>query len=148
MVKDRIEREIVIAAPVERVWTLVTEPGFWIVGEGRPEQVDVREGALIMSEIPEYGRFPQRIVRIEPPRFISFRWASAFPGEEPREANSTLVEFTLIPEGGETRLSVVESGFTGLAAPEETRRKAFEDNTEGWVGQLDELKRLVEEVAV
>jgi uncharacterized protein YndB with AHSA1/START domain len=145
MVSDRIEREIVIAAPVERVWSLVIEPAFW-VGEGDPVQVELREGAEMVSEHAEYGRFPQRIEKIEPQRYISYRWASGFPGEQPREGNSTLVEFTLIPEGGTTRLRVVESGFTELAAPEEARRQSFEDNTGGWAQVLDGLKQRAEQL--
>jgi hypothetical protein len=30
MSEDRIERETLIAAPLERVWSLVAEPGFWV----------------------------------------------------------------------------------------------------------------------
>jgi DNA-binding transcriptional ArsR family regulator len=64
-------------------------------------------------------------------------WASTFPGEEPREGNSTLVELSLIPEGDKTRLRLVESGFAALSAPEETRRKSFEDNVGGRAEELD-----------
>lgn len=28
--QDSIERNITIAAPIERVWDLVTEPGWWV----------------------------------------------------------------------------------------------------------------------
>jgi len=141
---DRIEREIVIAAPVERVWSLVTEPGFW-VGEGDPTGVEPREGELLVSEHGEYGRYPMRIERIEPHRYISYRWASTFPGEEPRPGNSTLVEFTLAADGGKTRLRVVESGFAALDAPEETRRRSHVDNTEGWATELEGLRERAEQ---
>lgn len=124
---------------------MVTEPAFW-VGEGDQAQIDLHEGATVVSEHAEYGRFPQRIEKIEPQRYISYRWASAFPGTEPHEGNSTLVEFTLVPEGSSTRLRVVESGFAGLAAPEETRRQSFEDNTGGWAQELDELRQRVEQL--
>ncbi|MGW1006637.1 hypothetical protein [Streptomyces sp. NPDC002520] len=30
MNEDRIERETLIAAPLERVWSLVAQPGFWV----------------------------------------------------------------------------------------------------------------------
>ncbi len=144
MVPDRIEREIVIAASIERVWSLVTEPGFW-VGEGDPANVELRVGAVLVSEHAEYGRFPMRIEKIEPLHYLSYRWASTFPGEEPGEGNSTLVEFTLEPDHGKTRLRVVESGFAGLTAPEDTRRKSFEDNIGGWAQELDELRQRAEQ---
>ena len=46
MQKDRIEQEIVIAAPIERVWAVLTEPahvGRWF-GQGGPAEIDLRPG--------------------------------------------------------------------------------------------------------
>jgi hypothetical protein len=46
MTQDRIEQETVIAASVERVWAVLTEPehvGRWF-GQGKPTQVDLRPG--------------------------------------------------------------------------------------------------------
>jgi len=144
MIPDRIEREIVIDAPQDRVWSLMTEPEFW-VAKGDTTQVRVREGALIVSDHPDYGRFPQRIEKIEPQRYIAYRWASTFPGEEPRPGNSTLVEYTLTEEEGKTRLRVVESGFATLAASEDVRRKSFDGNTEGWADELDGFRKRAEQ---
>jgi uncharacterized protein YndB with AHSA1/START domain len=75
---------------------------------------------------------------------LAYRWASAFPGEELREDNSTLVEFTLTPEGDKTRLRVVESGFAALAGSEELRRQAVKNNAGGWPQVLDALKTRAE----
>lgn len=143
MVADRIEREIVISASVQRVWAALVDPAFW-VAEGETAQAEVAEGKTVVSEHSEYGRFPQRIEKIEPHRFLSYRWASTFPGEDPGEGNSTLVEFTVTEEDGKTRLRVVESGFAALAAAEEQRRGSWESNTEGWVQVLDELRQKLE----
>ena len=55
------------------------------------------------------------------------------------------MEFTLTPEGEQTRLRVVESGFAALAASEELRQKAVEDNTGGWLEELDALKSRAEQ---
>jgi uncharacterized protein YndB with AHSA1/START domain len=142
MVADHIEREIVIDAPVERVWKALVEPEFWVAEGNTPQEF--REGATIVSEHAEYGTFPQRIEKVEPHRYLSYRWASAFPGEQPGEANSTLVEFTLVDEGGKTRLRALESGFAGLAATEDHRRSSHEDNVGGWRQVLDELRQKVE----
>ncbi|MDA3643406.1 SRPBCC domain-containing protein [Saccharopolyspora indica] len=144
MVSDRIEREIVIEAPVERVWAALLEPEFWL-GEADPTGVEVREGGRLVSEHPDYGgSFPQLIEKIDPNRYLAYRWASGFPNAEPDSDNSTLVEFTLTEESGTTRLRVVESGFAGLVASEEQRRSSFEDNTGGWREVLDEFKQKVE----
>ncbi|GAA2779186.1 SRPBCC domain-containing protein [Saccharopolyspora taberi] len=143
MVADRVEREIVIAAPVERVWAALLEPGFWL-GEADAERVLVREGARLVSEHHEYGSFPQRIERVEPQRHLAYRWANAFPGAEPVAGNSTRVELSLTPEGTSTRLRLVESGFAALDLPEQGRRQAWDDNTEAWAMVLDDLRRHVQ----
>jgi uncharacterized protein YndB with AHSA1/START domain len=70
--------------------------------------------------------------KVDPPKYLAYRWNSAFPGEELREDNSTLVEFTLTPEAGGTRLRVVESGFAALPTSEENRRNVIKDHTAGW----------------
>jgi uncharacterized protein YndB with AHSA1/START domain len=88
-----------------------------------------------------------RVEKLEPPTYLAYRWASAFPGEELRDDNSTLVEFTLSPEGEKTRLRVVESGFATLAASDEVRRKALEDNAGGWPEELDALRARAEQLA-
>ena len=62
MTPDRIEREIFIAAPVERVWEVLTEPehiAVWF-GPGTPS-VDLRPGGFMVLEQGEYGSFPTRI---------------------------------------------------------------------------------------
>ncbi|MEY9964818.1 uncharacterized protein YndB with AHSA1/START domain [Streptacidiphilus sp. MAP12-16] len=145
MSEDRIERETLIEAPLERVWSLVAEPGFWVADKSSLPGTVATEGALLLAKNPEYGDFPVRVEKVEPPTYLAYRWASAFPGEELRADNSTLVEFTLTPEGDKTRLRVVESGFAALAGSEELRRKAVKDNTGGWPQELDALKTRAEQ---
>lgn len=144
MSEDRIERETLIAAPLERVWSLVTQPGFWVAEEADLAGTEAREGESMVATNAQYGDFPVRVERVEPPTYVAYRWASAFPGQELRADNSTLVEFTLTPEGDKTRLRVVESGFAALAASEELRRRALEDNSGGWPQVLDALRARAE----
>ncbi|MEV6654034.1 SRPBCC domain-containing protein [Streptomyces sp. NPDC051219] len=145
MSDDRIERETLIEAPLERVWSLVAQPGFWVADKASLPGTVAEEGESMVARNPEYGDFPVRVEKVEPPTYLAYRWASAFPGEELREDNSTLVEFTLTPEGDGTRLRVVESGFAALAGSEELRSKAVKDNTGGWPLELDALKKRAEE---
>ncbi|MFD9791980.1 SRPBCC domain-containing protein [Streptomyces sp. NPDC059070] len=147
MSEDRIERETLIEAPLERVWSLVAEPGFWVADKASLPGTVAREGETMVAKNPEYGDFPVRVEKVEPPTYLAYRWASAFPGEELREDNSTLVEFTLTPEDGRTRLRVVESGFSALAGSEELRGRAVQDNTGGWQQELDALKTRAEQPA-
>ena len=151
--QDRIEREISIAAPVERVWDVLTRPehiGRWfgedLGGGGAPADVDLRPGGAF--EIDHgYGVYPSRIVSVEPPRYFSYRWATAFPGAEATQDNSTLVEFTLTADGDGTRLRVVESGFAALAIPEDRIPYAgYESHAQGWVDVTAGLATYVEKL--
>ena len=146
---DSIEREVVIRAPVERVWELVTEAehlGRWFGDAGA--EVDLRPGGALELRWTE-ARARGRIEAVEPPRLFVFRWAPFEDpgGGQPTDDNSTRVEFTLSEDGDGTRLRVVESGFDELATSEERRRKNLEGNTEGWRQELGELQQYATKAA-
>jgi uncharacterized protein YndB with AHSA1/START domain len=149
VVPEQIERETVIAAPVERVWTLLTEAehlGRWFGDAGA--EVDLRPGGALSLTWEQYGTVHGRVVDVEAPRRFSYRWAVLRESQsEPVEGNSTLVEFTLEAEGDGTRLRVVESGFDTLFADPEKRTQRYEDNTKGWGSELAELAEYAERVA-
>ena len=149
MVPDQIERETVINAPVERVWTLITDAehiGRWFGNAGA--EIDLRPGGAMAVRWADSGTKRARVVAVEPHTRFSYRWAPYDDpgGDEPVEGNSTLVEFTLAPEGDATRLRVVETGFASLATSEEQRAKNHEGNTAGWLSELDELREYAEKV--
>ena len=146
MIPDQIEREIVINAPVERVWAALTEAqhiGTWF---GQSAEVDLRPGGTMTITWEEYGTARTTIERIEPKSFFSWRWT---PGgiKDSTPDNTTLVEFSLVPEGTGTRLKVVESGFRKLKVTEAEQAQAFKDNTQGWQSEIDELRGYVEQLA-
>ncbi|WP_336317719.1 SRPBCC domain-containing protein [Streptomyces lavendofoliae] len=144
---DRIERETLIAAPLERVWSLVAQPGFWVADKASLPGTVAREGESMVARNPEHGDFPVRVEKVQPPTYLAYRWTSAFPGQELREDNSTLVEFTLSREGDGTLLRVVESGFAALAGSEELRGQNLKDHSEGWPLELDALRKRAEQPA-
>ncbi|HEX6910566.1 MAG TPA: SRPBCC family protein [Longimicrobium sp.] len=143
MVPDRIEREVLIAAPIERVWAVITRPehvGAWFGDAGA--EIDLRPGGVILIHWKEHGTGYGIVERVEPPRV--FVWRGALLGHsEVRDDNSTVVEFTLTPEGKGTRLRVVESGFGTLDLPEEERARQAEGNVEGWRIKTAELAEYV-----
>lgn len=144
MVPDQIERDTFIAAPVERVWAVLTEAGHvgtWFADAGA--EIDLRPGGAMVLRWKEHGTYQAVVEKVDPFRFFSYRGAYA-PDEPVRENRSTLVEFTLTPEGDGTRLRVVESGFAGLDVPEEDRAKHAEGNVEGWIIKLGELRDYVQ----
>ena len=151
MVHDQIERETIIDAPIERVWALITEAehlGRWFGDAGA--EVDLRPGGAMVLRWSEHGTSHGRVVAVEPHTRFAYRWAPFQDpsGDEPGEGNSTLVEFTLEPEGDGPRLRVVESGFASLATSEEQRAKNVESNTGGWEFETGELREYAEKVAI
>jgi len=138
-VPDRIEREVVIDAPVERVWALITEAehfGTWFADSAA--EIDLRPGGAMSMTWEEHGTVRARVERVEPPRLFAYRWANA-ADTEPAEGHSTLVEFTLAAEDTGTRVRVVESGFASLDTSEDDRRRQIDDNTKGWGIELGHL---------
>lgn len=144
MTVDRIERDILIEAPVHVVWGVVTEPeqiSQWFTDTA---EVDVRpggEGTLMweMKATGEPATAHLTVQSVERPHLFSFRWDYA-EGAAPREGNSLLVEFTLAEEGENTRLRVVESGFVAFDRPEEDKAAYIEDHTHGWETHLGSLR--------
>ena len=151
MTPDTIERETTIEAPVERVWELLTQAhhvGQWFGDAGA--EIDLREGGKMIVLWREHGSAHARIEAVEPHTRFAYRWAPFKDpgGDEPAEGNSTLVEFTLQPEGDGTRLRVVESGFASLDTSDEQRAANHKGNTEGWKAETDELREYAEKVSV
>jgi len=144
MPADRIEREIDIDAPIDVVWTVITEPEHitgWFTDSA---ELDVRPGGE--------GRFGWeakatnremvvnlRVERLDPPHFFSFRWD--YPDEEdPSESNAPLVEFSLEARGDATRLRLVESGLEKIARSDADRETYFAEHTSGWARIAEQLR--------
>ena len=135
VVPDSIAREIVIDAPPERVWAIVTEAQH-IAGWFSDEvEIDLRPGGAMRLTWHRHGSYTGRVETVDPPRTFAFRWLRREDAE-----GSTLVVMTLTPEGDSTRLRVVESGFAGLAWPEDERARHADENRVGWGVELDELR--------
>ena len=147
MAPDQIERETTIAAPVERVWSLLTEAehlGKWFGDAGA--EIDLRPGGALRLSWAEHGTVHGEVVAVEPHHRFAYRWALV--GNVLSPGNSTLVEFTLEAEPEGTRLRVVESGFAALDLPEPERAGKVEGNTEGWRIELGHLREHADRVTV
>lgn len=146
MVPQRIEREILIHAPVDVVWAVVTEPEHIREWFSDTVDVDLRPGGRARLHWNEHGTVHGRVERVEPPHFYSFRWTVGVDLELAEE-NSTLVEFRLRAEGESTRLTVVESGFRDLAASDDEKRGHVDSHKQGWARELGELDEYVRTMA-
>jgi len=144
LVPNRIEREIVIDAPVEIVWAVVTEPEQISGWFSDSVELDLRKGGEATFVWDEHGTVRGRVERVEPPHLFAFRWVPTH-SVELADDNLLLVEFTLTPEGEGTRLKVVETGFAQLAGSDDERREHFDGHMRGWQLELGELVAYVAE---
>jgi uncharacterized protein YndB with AHSA1/START domain len=139
VVPDSIAREIVIDAPPERVWAIVTEAQHMAGWFSDEVEIDLRPGGAMLLTWHRHGSYQGRVDTVDPPRTFAFRWLRREDAE-----GSTRVVMTLTPEGDATRLRVVESGFGDLAWPEDERTRHAEENRVGWGVELDELRAYAE----
>jgi uncharacterized protein YndB with AHSA1/START domain len=144
VVPDAIEREVVIDAPPGVVWSIVTEARHlagWFSDEA---EIELRPGGRMLLTWRAHGTYEGRVETVDPPRRFAFRWQTR--DGDFSETNSTLVVMTLAAEETGTRLRVVESGFATLPWPDDARTRYADENAEGWLTELDELRAHVAQV--
>jgi uncharacterized protein YndB with AHSA1/START domain len=138
MAEDALEREILIEAPVEVVWRVLTEPEHLQGWFSDTAALDLRPGGagrITFDNRPE-GELVDvqvQVESVEPPHRFAFRWDHQ-AGTEAGPANSLHVEFTLSSEGTATRLRLVEAGFN-----ESGRAGKVASHRQGWATLLPKL---------
>lgn len=138
---DEIRREVVLDAPIERVWEAVTSADEVKKWFGDTAEIDLRPGGKAKFGWTDFGSFSEAVVvEVDPPHRFSYSWTaeSNTPYDETR---ATLVEYTLESDDDTTRLTMVESGFSRL--PDEIYLDTLEGNTKGWAHELGELADFV-----
>lgn len=150
---DRIEKRTVLRAPLERVWTALTDSsqfGRWFGSEfdgpfvaGQPvaaRMVPSEVNAEGTDEQQQYAGMPwtAHIVAIEPMRRFAFRWNA-----DAESAALTTVSFDLEETPDGVALTITESGFDAL--PQERRARTIESNTQGWDIQAGFLAAFLEQ---
>jgi uncharacterized protein YndB with AHSA1/START domain len=145
---DRIEKRVTLKAPRTRVWKAISDSrefGEWFHASFEGPFVAGTRVSGVMTEAGYEGEpFIAWVERIEPEHHFSFRWHpyAIEKGADYSNEPTTLVTFELEERGGETVLTIVESGFDAL--PASRRAKAFESNSEGWAIQSERVARHVE----
>jgi uncharacterized protein YndB with AHSA1/START domain len=138
----RVEREVVIEAPIDVVWRTITEPdqiSQWFADRVALELEPGGNGHLGFGE---KGGGPIVVEVVEEPTFFSYRWNHP-EGETAIDGNSMLVAFTLRPEGPErTTLHVVESGHELRGWPEAEVDRYAQEHGGGWATHLGRLAQL------
>jgi uncharacterized protein YndB with AHSA1/START domain len=142
-----VRRTIRIAAPVEKVWSAVTEPEHISRWFGRTVLDGRGPGAEGTMTFPDYGAVPIRVEAVDAPRMVSYRWgnddALGHLPDAVDEDTSTVFTFTLEEAADGTRLTVVETGFDRTSDPAAN----MASHGEGWVSELDKLVALLEGAA-
>ena len=151
MSADRIEKQILLRAPRNRVWQALADSeafGQWF---GVKMNGAFTPGARLRGKLSHKGYedapFEITIERMEPEAVFSWRWHpyAIDPKADYSAEPTTLVVFNLeeVPEG--TLLTVVESGFEGI--PLSRRLQAFRSNENGWAQQMKAIERYVSQAA-
>lgn len=123
-----IEREI--AHPPERVWRALTRRELlaeWIM----PNDFNARVGERFAMDA-EWGRVEGEVLAIDPQRALRYSWNG--PGLE------SVVEWTLEPTSGGTRLRMEQTGF------KPDQQMAYHGARTGWPRFLNALDALLERI--
>ena len=156
MSTDRIEKRVVLRAPMDRVWRAISDSqefGRWfgaridgpfVAGTSVTATIT---GTTVDEEVaalqrPHAGaKATWQIVAVEPPRRFAYRWHPFAVDTDVDYAAepTTLVEFTLSPTPDGVLLTIVESGFDAI--PAARRSAAFEANSGGWAKQVELVRK-------
>jgi uncharacterized protein YndB with AHSA1/START domain len=156
MSSDRIEKVVLLRAPLARVWKAISDAdefGRWfgvrfdgpfvagasVAGVIAPTTVD---DEVAQAQEPYAGKADTwQIVAVEPQRRLAFRWHpyAVESGMDYSQEPTTLVEFTLTETTDGVLLRIVESGFDAI--PAERRVSALEHNSEGWAKQTELVRK-------
>lgn len=101
---------------------------------------DYSEGGIFELIWGEH-RSQARMTVFDPPRVLAYQWhpGDAFALDAHPEDQLTTVTFTLEPDGPNTKVTMVESGFANIA--EDRREWALGQNTGGWEEELAKLPK-------
>ena len=146
---DRIEKRIALKAPRARVWRALTDAqefGTWfgVKFEGAFSEGATMRGLMTSKNKGAEGK-PLEIVveRMKPQDLFSYRWHPN--AHDPKVDYSgepmTLVEFRLTEAGGNTTLTIIETGFDSL--PVARRAPTLRSNEGGWTTMVTRIEEHV-----
>ncbi len=144
---DRIEKQVVLRSPHERVWRALSDArefGEWF---GMDLEGAFAPGTTVHGRIttPGYEHLSVEffIERVEPETLLSYRWHpyAIDPKHDYSQEPTTLVEFHLSDVADGVELTVIESGFDQI--PPERRAEAFRMNEGGWTAQVENIANYV-----
>ena len=147
--QDAIVSEIRIAAPPERVFRALSDPGElmrWFSGPECPAKfwkMDARvggqysysteKGSIAVNGVSEFECHGE-ILEYDPPRLLVYTWIANWHDDK---SARTVVRWELEKKGSGTHVKVTHSGLANLPI-------ARKDYSGGWTGVVEMLKKFVE----
>lgn len=144
----RIEKHVDIDAPLARVWRALTdhrEFGEWFrVKLDGPFKTGATSCGHMTYPGYEHVKWQAVVTAIEPQQYFAFTWHpyAVDPDVDYSNETPTLVEFRLEAIDNGTRVRVIESGFDKI--PQHRFADAMRMNTQGWEGQMKNIKNHVD----
>src|SRR5579871_4053897 len=132
-----IKKEILIEAPVEKVWAHITEPER-IAGWLMPNDFVAKPGANFTFHCKVQGEIRCQVLEVIPPRKLAYSFKSSLTRVE------TVVTITLAPKGKHTRVTLQHSGWDRLPPADQGLADLFGS---GWGGYLENLRATAGEAA-
>jgi uncharacterized protein YndB with AHSA1/START domain len=148
--QDAIISDIDIAAPPERIFQALTDPGElkrWFTSPECPVkfwEMDARmdgayryateKGSIVVNGVSEF-ECHGHIAEFDPPRLLAYTWFANWHDDRTRR---TLVRWELTPTASGTHVTVTHSGLADLPI-------ARKDYSGGWPGVVGMLKKFVEQ---
>lgn len=145
MTDNTIELEVLLPAPAEQVWKMITTPEdvmAWYAFGGA--DIDPQPGGRIRFRWDEHGVYHGIVEEATQPSRFSFRYAPFEADTVPEQGNSVIVSFQLSQRNGKTLLTLSERGYHELLMSEVEKRDNFEISKGAWVNSLELLRTLVE----
>ena len=147
--QDAVITEIQIAAPPERVFQALSDPGQlqqWFTGpecpvkfwqfDARPNgayRYETQPGDIAVNGVREF-KCHGHITEFDPPKVLAYTW---FANWHDDNTARTLVRWELTPRQDGTHVKVTHSGLANLPV-------AHKDYSGGWPGVVENLKKFVE----
>jgi uncharacterized protein YndB with AHSA1/START domain len=140
-----VERNIWIAAPIEKVWKAITDPAqieIWFSPGMQWRGTSLQVGGKMAVYDPEtnHDLIVQVVEKVDPPRQLVMR-SEVQPPDTPHVTTWTLEE-----ENGGTRLTLTFTGYE--LEPDSTRDKNMDENGVGFTMMLENIKAHVEGVSL
>lgn len=147
--QDAVVGEIEISAPPERVFRALTDSAelmrwfndtscpvkFWEMDarRGGRYRYATEKGKVVINGVSEFECHGE-ILEYDPPRLLVYTWFGNWHDEKTRR---TIVRWELTSKGAGTHVKVTHSGLSNEPA-------ARKDYSGGWVGVLENLKKVTE----